>query len=99
MIESTPGEVGKVLRDLLVVAKIAMPPKLYSQDPRIAAASSLLKRIEQGASPSRPPNIASRPPSFDASAVAGCRASEESKDGISSSSTCAGTWSKRPGER
>lgn len=83
MNEATPGEVAKVLRDLLVVAKVAMPPSLYSQDPRISSAASLLKRIEQGGSPGRVPNTSVKPPGFDVTALAVSRAVEESKDGIS----------------
>lgn len=83
MTESTPGELAKVIRDLLVVAKIAMPPNLYAQDPRIATAAALLKRIEQGISPSRPPNTSGKPAGFDVTALAKSRAVEESTEGIS----------------
>ena len=83
MNEATPGELAKVLRDLLVVAKIATPPSLYAQDPRISSAAMLLKRMEHGTSQARVPNSSSKPPGFDVTALAVARAVEESKDGIS----------------
>lgn len=83
MSDATPGEIVKVLRDLLVVAKVAMPPGLYPQDPRIAAGTALLKSMEQGASSFRTPNTSVRPPTFDVTALALSRPVEESKFGIS----------------
>ncbi len=77
------GQSPKVIRDLLVVAKVAMPPRLYAQDPRLAAASSMLRSLEQGISAHRPPNSSDRPPDFDVTALALSRPVEESKYGIS----------------
>lgn len=83
MSEATPGETAKVIRDLLVVAKVAMPPSLYAQDPRVAAATTMLRSLEQGISAHRPPNSSDRPPDFDVAALALSRPVEESKYGIS----------------
>lgn len=83
MSESTPGEIAKVIRDLLVVAKVAMPPNLYAQDPRIVTATNMLRSLERGVSAHRPPNSSDRPPNFDVTALALARPVEESKYGIS----------------
>jgi hypothetical protein len=83
MTGATPGELAKTIRDLLVVARVAMPPSLYAQDPRISTAAALLKRIEQGSSSSRPPNTSVKPAGFDVTALAVSRAVEESREGIS----------------
>jgi hypothetical protein len=74
---------AKVIRDLLVVAKVAMPPSLYAQDPRVSAAASLLRLIEGVGSSSRVPNTSTRPPAFDVNRIAGFRPIEESGSGIS----------------
>lgn len=74
---------AKIVRDLLVIAKVAMPPKLYAEDPRVTRATALLKSLEAGLSSSRTPNLASRPPASDVTAMAVRRPVEESRDGIS----------------
>lgn len=60
-----------------------MPPKLYAEDPRVKRASALLKSLETGLSPSRTPNAASRPPSFDIIGMTLQRPVEQHQSGIS----------------
>jgi len=42
----TTTEVARIVRDLLNIAKVAMPEDLYSVDPRIINAEALLARLE-----------------------------------------------------
>ncbi len=49
----TNYEISRVVRDLLRIAEVAMPPKLYEQDPRVQAAYAMLDRLN--ASQHRPP--------------------------------------------
>lgn len=77
------GETAKIIRDLLRIAKVAMPPKLFGEDPRVTRAIALLASLETGLFPSRAPNVSSRPPGFDVTVLAAKRAVEESAAGIS----------------
>ncbi len=49
----TNNDLAKVIRDLLRVAEVAMPPKLCLQDPRVLVAYGLRDRLN--ASQHRPP--------------------------------------------
>lgn len=49
-------DLAKVIRDLLTIAKVAMPEHLYEIDPRVRAGQSLLSMLN--ASRHRPPSIA-----------------------------------------
>ena len=49
------GDFGRVLGDLLKVVKVAMPPELFSVDPRIVRARKLLAELSE-ISRSRPPS-------------------------------------------
>jgi hypothetical protein len=82
MIQITQNETAKIIRDLLQIAKVAMPGKLYDEDPRVATAAALLGQWETGVSPARAPNVTSRPPNFDITALAQTRAVEQSASGI-----------------
>jgi len=77
------NETAKVIRDLLRIAKVAMPPKLYAEDPRVIVATAALSELEAGVSPARPPNLTSRPPKFDPLALSRTRPIEQSAAGIS----------------
>ena len=72
-----------MLRELLTIAKVAMPPKLFGQDPRVSRGIALMKELEAGLSPSRPPQVASRPPKLDIAVLASRRAVAETSKGIS----------------
>src|SRR3569832_1683656 len=76
------NEIAKTIRDLLVIAKVAMPPNLFAQDPRVIVAMAVLKELD-GSSVTRPPNITSRPPQFAVAALAQHRPVEGSSTGIS----------------
>lgn len=78
-----PIEIAPIIRDLLRIAKVAIPPKIYAEDPRVTRATALLKSIETGRSPSRTPNVASRPSTLDVMAMVLQRPVEESFVGIS----------------
>lgn len=77
------GETAHILRDLLRIAKLAMPPKLFAEDPRVIRAMALLKLLETGHSPSRPPNASGPSPGFDIAALATRRAVDQSAAGVS----------------
>ncbi len=77
------AELAKVIRDLLRIAKVAMPAKVFGEDPRVTYATALLSRLEYPASSARPPNVTSQPPRIDVAALAQRRAVEESASGIS----------------
>ena len=77
------AELASVLRDLLVIAKVAMPPKLFSEDVRVTRALSLIKTLETGETSARPPNAVGRPPKLDISVLGSKRAVAESGRGIS----------------
>ena len=77
------AELARVLRDLLVIAKVAMPPKLFGEDVRVTRAVSLIKTLETGGTSARPPNAVGRPPKLDVSVLASKRAVAENGRGIS----------------
>ena len=72
-----------VVRELLTIAKVAMPPKLFGQDPRVSRGIALMKELEAGLSSSRPPQVTSRPPKLDIAVLASRRAVAETGKGIS----------------
>ena len=81
MTELIAAELAKVIRDLLRIAKVAMPPKTFGEDPRVTAATAVLESLE-GRSSARVPNVTSRPPQLDIARLAQRRAVEESAAGI-----------------
>ena len=83
MAEISQNEIGKIIRDLLRIAKVAMPSDLYDQDPRVVTAIAAVRMIEAGVSPSRPPNVSSRAPSIDVAQLATMRPVEMSAAGLS----------------
>lgn len=44
--EVDASEAAQAIRDLLAIAKVAMPDDLYAADPRIIKAEALLARLE-----------------------------------------------------
>ena len=70
MVAISQNETAKIIRDLLRIAKVAMPGDLYDQDPRVLVAVAALKDLEGSASPARPPNLTSRAPALDTATVA-----------------------------
>jgi len=69
------------MRDLLRIAKVAMPPKVFGEDPRVTTATAVLETLE-GRTLGRTPNVTSRPPKLDVARLAQRRAVEESAAGI-----------------
>lgn len=57
MASLTSYDIAKTVRDLLVIARVAMPPHLYGQDPRVLAGLKLLDTLN--ASQHRPPSVPS----------------------------------------
>ena len=51
------SEISKIITDLLRIAKVAMPPKLYAEDPRIVLAGALLAEIYAAAPSARVPSV------------------------------------------
>ena len=76
------SETARVIRDLLVIAKVAMPPKLFGEDPRVTRAIALLALLVPSSPGSRVPNASPRPAGFELAVLASRRVVEESKDGV-----------------
>ena len=68
-----------IITDLLRIAKVAMPPKLFAEDPRIIRAFEALAELDGPGSSVRVPNV----PASPAARLAEFRAVEESRDGLS----------------
>jgi hypothetical protein len=58
-------DAAKIIRELLRIAKVAMPPDLYHQVPRVLTAMAALKEMESSPTAARPPNITGRLPSLN----------------------------------
>lgn len=54
MVTLTNYDLARIMHDLLVIAKVAMPGHLYQQDPRVHAGQKLLDQLN--ASQHRPPS-------------------------------------------
>ena len=81
MTEFSRAELAKVMRDLLRIAKVAMPPKVFGEDPRVTSAMAVIESLE-GRAPSRLPNVTSLHPRLDITRLTQRRAVEESATGI-----------------
>jgi hypothetical protein len=79
----SPNETAKIIRDLLRIAKVAMPGHLYDEDPRVLVARAALRELETNSSTGRPPNVTSRSPALDVAKLAPNRSVEMSSTGIS----------------
>lgn len=53
----TKEDIAKIVEDLITIAKVAMPPNLFLEDPRIKKGKALLVSLGRPSSPARPPNI------------------------------------------
>ena len=53
----TKEHIAKIVDDLVTIAKVAMPPDLFIQDPRVNRAKALLVSLGRHSSPARPPNV------------------------------------------
>lgn len=53
----TKEDIAKIVDDLVTIAKVAMPPDLFIQDPRVTRAKALLVSLGRPSSPARPPNV------------------------------------------
>lgn len=53
----TKDEIASIVEDLLRIAKVAMPPDLFLEDPRVKKARALLVSLGRPSSPARPPNV------------------------------------------
>ncbi|MGN6683599.1 MAG: hypothetical protein ACTHKD_06260 [Devosia sp.] len=45
------NQTGKIIRDLLRIAKVAMPGRLYDEDPRVLVARAALREMEESGAP------------------------------------------------
>jgi hypothetical protein len=77
-----PNETAKIIRDLLRIAKVAMPTNLYADDPRVLAGVALVRNIERGERAARPPSVTSRLQSFDLTELSRKTAVEMSNEGV-----------------
>jgi hypothetical protein len=77
------NQTGKIIRDLLRIAKVAMPGRLYDEDPRVLVARAALREMEESGAPARPPNLTSRSPTVNLSTLPPDRAVEMSARGAS----------------
>lgn len=59
--DQTRGGLAKLIRDLLEIAKVAMPPKLFSEDPRVKRAKAYLVALGQEPDDHRVPNTGPDP--------------------------------------
>lgn len=82
MVEIAANDLAKIIRDLLRIAKVAMPDDLYWRDPRVLAAAAALRGLEAGVSPDRPPNVASRFATIDPARLSQKTAVELSTRGV-----------------
>jgi hypothetical protein len=48
--------VARIVEDLIRIAKVAMPPKLFDEDPRVKKAQALLVSLGRPSPPGRAPN-------------------------------------------
>ena len=71
------AEVVRVVRDLMVIAKVEMPPGLFAGGPRLMRARALLELAERTLPGQRPPNVTRRPLDLDLHVLASKRAVEE----------------------
>jgi hypothetical protein len=53
----TKDEIATIVESLLRIAKVAMPPDLFLEDPRVKKARALLVSLGRPSSPARPPNV------------------------------------------
>lgn len=53
----TKEDIAKIVGDLVTIAKVAMPPNLFLEDPRVKKAKALLVSLGRPSSSARPPNI------------------------------------------
>ena len=83
MAEISKAETAKVIRDLLRIAKVAMPGNLNDEDPRVRIARATLMELESSSSPARPPSTTSRTPGLDVSRLPPNVAVEISATGMS----------------
>jgi hypothetical protein len=81
MVAIDQSELSKIIADLLRIAKVAMPPKLYAEDPRVVLASALLGEINATAPTARAPTVP-RPAGFRTSTL-DVRPVEQSASGLS----------------
>lgn len=59
MSQPTNYDIAKIVRDLLVIAKVAMPAHVYEQDRRVQSGQTLLDALN--ASQHRPPSVSKEP--------------------------------------